>query len=369
MREIICHKPALKIHKVDIIAAPGQIQNIQLGNQRVNTMAQAPNRQSRDALEGADPALIQILQIMEDIVIKEKFKMFLKQMFNGTTKGLAKSHWLESKKYLDYQHQQGFLNPNDLNTFEEVKQMFQMTLNDNTLGWYDADNANWVNLEQMKQVFLKHFNIWGDTRRQQPDSWNKLRFNMAKDDVDTFVTDMKTLASILGHNNEVLAKKFKDVFPDKDIEAVLLAMDNLDEMQAKAKQLVQIYKPQHDADSSMGACLMHKHDSPPKNKTSKKTKQKESNQHQLAPISQAQSQPQNPQSQQGQQNPRYNDRLQYQGGKQNENNDGYYCCNEFHGNRGRGHGRGRGGRGQWNNNSNKSDRGAPQDYPSNQGRG
>ena len=37
---------------------------------------------------------------------------------------------------------------------------------------------------------------------------------MAKDDVDSFVTDMRTLASILGHNEEVIAKKFKDVFPD-----------------------------------------------------------------------------------------------------------------------------------------------------------
>ena len=231
---------------------------------------------------------------------RKKLLMFPKQMFNRTIKGF--------KKYLDYQHQQGFLNLNDPNIFGEVKQMFRMTLNDNALGWYDADNANWVNLEQMKQALLKHFNIWGDTFRQQQDSWNKLRFNMAKDDVDTFVTDMKTLASILGHNNEVLAEKFKDVFPDKNIEAGLVAMDDLDEMQVKAKQLVQIYKPQHDADSSMGTCLMHKHDSSPKDKTSKKTKQKELNQHQVAPISQAQSQPQNPKLQQGQQNPRYNDR-------------------------------------------------------------
>ena len=82
----------------------------------------------------------------------------------------------------------------------------------------------------MQQVFLKQFNIWGDTRRQQQDSWNKLRFNMAKDDVDTFVTDMKTLASILGHNDDVLAEKFKDVFPDKNIEAALIAMDNLEDI-------------------------------------------------------------------------------------------------------------------------------------------
>ena len=53
---------------------------------------------------------------------------------------------------------------------------------------------------------------------------------MAKDDVDSFVTDMRTLASILDHNEEVIAGKFKDVFPDKNIEAALIAMNNFGEM-------------------------------------------------------------------------------------------------------------------------------------------
>ena len=47
---------------------------------------------------------------------------------------------------------------------------------------------------------------------------------MAKDDVDSFVTDMRTLVSILGHNEEGIAEKFKDVFPDKNIEAALITM-------------------------------------------------------------------------------------------------------------------------------------------------
>ena len=46
---------------------------------------------------------------------------------------------------------------------------------------------------------------------------------MAKDDIDSFLTDMKTLASILGHNDDVVMEKFKDVFPDKNIAAAHLA--------------------------------------------------------------------------------------------------------------------------------------------------
>ena len=55
----------------------------------------------------------------------------------------------------------------------------------------------------MKQAFLKRFNPWGDTRCQQQDAWNKLKFDMTKDDVDAFVVDMKMLASILGHNGSL----------------------------------------------------------------------------------------------------------------------------------------------------------------------
>ena len=69
----------------------------------------------------------------------------------------------------------------------------------------------------MKQAFLKRFNPWGNTRCQQQDAWNKLKFDMTKDDVDTFVVDMKMLASILGHNDDVITEKFKDIFPDPKV--------------------------------------------------------------------------------------------------------------------------------------------------------
>ena len=80
---------------------------------------------------------------------------------------------------------------------------------------------------------------------------------MTKDDVDSFVVDMKTLASILGHNDDVIMEKFKDVFPDPNIEAALIAMDNFALMQTKAKQLVHIYKPAHDSPMASAAILVH----------------------------------------------------------------------------------------------------------------
>ena len=116
----------------------------------------------------------------------------------------------------------------------------------------------------------------------------KLKFDMTKDDVDAFVVDMKILASILGHNDDVIMEKFKDIFPDPNIEAALIAMDDFAAMQAKAKQLVQIYKPAHDSTMASAAILLHTAENTP---TKSKSSQPKSNQHQLAPINQPQDPP------------------------------------------------------------------------------
>ena len=111
---------------------------------------------------------------------------------------------------------------------------------------------------------------------------------MTKDDVDSFVVDMKTLASILGHNDDVILEKFKDVFPDTNIEAALISMDDFAAMQIKAKQLVHIYKPAHDSPMASAAILVHTVDNTP---IKGKSSQPKSNQHQLAPINQPQENP------------------------------------------------------------------------------
>ena len=219
------------------------------------------NQPQPQPLQGADLALVQILQMMQNRDAnrdnsRKQFLMFPKESFTGQDKKLAKSHWAEFSKYLDYQNQQGTI-PRDLAHLPDIKSMFKLTLQDIALGWFETESPNWLTEDQMKQSFLKRFNPWGDTRHQQQDAWNKLKFDMTKDDVDSFVVDMKTLASILGHNDDVLMEKFKDVFPDLSIEAALIAMDDFAAMQTKAKQLVHIYKPAHDSPMASAAILVH----------------------------------------------------------------------------------------------------------------
>ena len=249
--------------------------------------------------------------------------MFPKESFTGQDKKLAKSHWAKFSKYLDYQDQQGTI-PRDLAHLPDIKSMFKLTLQDIALGWFETESPNWLTEDQMKQSFLKRFNPWGDTRRQQQDAWNKLKFNMTKDDVDSFVVDMKTLASILGHNDDVLMEKFKDVFPDPNIEAALIAMDDFALMQKKAKQLVHIYKPAHDSPLASAAILVHTEDN---TATKGKSSQPKSNQHQLAPINHPQEHP--------------------------NTGDGDYSGGQR--GRGRGHDRGTSGRGSGGNSNNRYD--------------
>ena len=327
LKEIINHRPALHIPPVTLTVAPGgRATNIQLGRQRVNAMAgRGQNQPQPQPLQGADPALVQILQMMQNRDSNrdnscKQFLMFPKESFTGQDKKLAKSHWAEFSKYLDYQDQQGTI-PRDLAHLPDIKSMFKLTLQDIALRWFETESPNWLTEDQMKQSFLKRFNPWGDTRCQQQDAWNKLKFNMTKDDVDSFLVDMKTLASILGHNDDVIMEKFKDVFPDPNIEAALIAMDDFAAMQTKAKQLVHIYKPAHDSPMASATILVHTEDN---TATKSKSSQPKSNQHQLAPINQPQ---ENPNTADG----------DYNGGQRG---------------RGRGHDRGTHGRGSGNNSNN-----------------
>ena len=94
LKELINHKPALQIPPVDLIVTPGrQAANVQLGRQRVNAMA---GRGQNQPLQGADPALVQILQMMQNRDAnrdnsRKQFLMFPKECFTGQDKKLAKS--------------------------------------------------------------------------------------------------------------------------------------------------------------------------------------------------------------------------------------------------------------------------------------
>ena len=127
INEIISHPGVFTVPATNIIAAPGLQGQAQLNHylthaqQRLQNMAQpAPLH-----LQGADPALIAILNRMENKdSTHKKFLMFPKADFDSTSKQAAKSHWLNFQKYVAYQNSQNLLDSNDPNKFLEVKRMF-----------------------------------------------------------------------------------------------------------------------------------------------------------------------------------------------------------------------------------------------------
>ena len=128
--------------------APGaRAANVQLGRQRVNAMA-GRGRNQPQPLQGANPALVQILQMMQNRDAnrdnsRKQFLMFPKESFTGQDKKLAKSHWAKFSKYLDYQDQQGTI-PRDLAHLPDIKSMFKLTLQDIALGWFETESPNWL---------------------------------------------------------------------------------------------------------------------------------------------------------------------------------------------------------------------------------
>ena len=145
LKEIINHRPALQIPPVNLIVTPGrQATNVQLGRQRVNAMAgRGRNQPQPPPLQGADPALMQILQMMQNRDAnrdnsRKQFLMFPKECFTGQDKKLAKCHWARFSKYLDYQNKQGTI-PRDLAHLPKIKSMFKLTLQDIALGWFETE--------------------------------------------------------------------------------------------------------------------------------------------------------------------------------------------------------------------------------------
>ena len=147
---------------MDLIVAPGQqVINGQVGLQRVNAMA-GRGRNANQALQGANPALVKILQMMQNRDanrdnLRKQFFMFPIELFTSQDKKKAKSHLAEFSKYLDYQDQQDTI-PRQIAHLPEIKSMFKLTLQDIALGWFETESPNWLTEDQKKQAFLKRFN-------------------------------------------------------------------------------------------------------------------------------------------------------------------------------------------------------------------
>ena len=161
VEEIIHHPPAFQIPQVQIVVVPGQQANnqaVNLGIQRVKGVQGMAGRRGQN-LQGADLALVQILQLMNNRDAnrdnaRKKFLMFPKEAFTGPNKKFSQDHWAKFTNYLDYQASQGIIQRDNAH-IAEIKSMFHLTLQDIALGWFDSEGPNLQTEEALKQAFIK----------------------------------------------------------------------------------------------------------------------------------------------------------------------------------------------------------------------
>ncbi len=261
-------------------APPAQPMNLR-GRQVPAVVAVPPPPLNAAQRANADPALLQILNSVVDMmrnpVEKEdpatKFLMFPKTVFNGTDPAQARSHWTAFEKFVAYQNDQ----LQNLGNIDEIKKYFANTLADQAYLWFSTVSPNMLNIENIKDKFLKRYNVWGQTHKQHVTAWNRLQFDHNKQEVEEYAADVKMLGTMLANTQEQILEKFKESFPSQ-IEAQLLDIDTLNEAIKKAKDLIQVFK----SDIPMPAAssvLIHSAVEPKKGK-SKKKKNKGSNQEQ-----------------------------------------------------------------------------------------
>ena len=115
-------------------------------------------------------------------------------------------------------------------------------------------------IAQFKAAFLGRFNRWGQTQKQLTNAWHTLRFDMQKEDLDTFTLDVRLLGDIMHMTPEQTLDKFKDSF-DSEISAHLLEANDIEAAKAKAQQLIYLYQNKY-MPTSASTVLLHEQAEP-----------------------------------------------------------------------------------------------------------
>ena len=90
-------------------------------------------------------------------------------------------------------------------------------------------------------MFLKLYNPWGKTKREQLQSWNILSFNPKKTDVEEHIDLINTLGDMVDQKEEAKMEKFIETTPTM-IQTHLIICENWANVKDKAKSLEHIIR-------------------------------------------------------------------------------------------------------------------------------
>ena len=109
--------------------------------------------------------------------VKSADKMvMLPPLFDGSKPEVAKQHYERFNQYIKFQTKSG----NIKDPIAEAIELFEHTLDQKALVWFQEHKDKFVDVTTLKTMFLQRYNLWGKTKRDQLQSWNILTFDPQK---------------------------------------------------------------------------------------------------------------------------------------------------------------------------------------------
>ena len=164
----------------------------------------------------------------------DKMVMML-SLFDGTKPGMSKQHYKRFNLYINFQTKSGHLT----DPFGEAIDLFKLTLDKKALVWFQMNRSKFKDLTMLKMIFLKRYNPWGKTKREQLQSWNILSLDPKKTDVDEHIDLINTLGDMVDQKEEAKKEKFIETMPTM-IQTHLIICKDWADVKDKAKSLEHI---------------------------------------------------------------------------------------------------------------------------------
>ena len=146
-----------------------------------------------------------------------------------------KQHYEMFNQYIKFQ------SDNIRDPIGEAIELFEHTLDQKALVWFQEHKDKFVDLTTLKTMFLQRYHPWGKTKQGQLQSWNILTFDPQETDVDEHVDLINTLGNMLGQTEESKRDKFMDTMPTI-IQTHLITEKTWQETTDKAKELEHIIR-------------------------------------------------------------------------------------------------------------------------------
>ena len=163
--------------------------------------------------------------------------VMMPSLFDGTKPETSKQHYERFNLYIDFQTKSGHLT----DPVREAINLFEHTLDKTALVWFQMNRSKFKDLTTLKTMFLKQYNPWGKTKREQLQSWNILSFDPKKTDVDKHTDLINTLGYVVDQKEEAKMEKSIETMPTM-IQTHLIICENWADVKDKAKSLEHIRK-------------------------------------------------------------------------------------------------------------------------------